>query len=64
MFNSTSWLFVLRGCSLKKQLTEIDRSHEQLYEDRLEGNITERNFNLMNVSISEKQDKNHSYRNG
>ncbi|ETJ26831.1 TnpX site-specific recombinase, partial [human gut metagenome] len=36
---------------------ELDRSYEQLYEDRLEGNITERNFNLMNVSISKKQDK-------
>lgn len=35
----------------------MDRSYEQLYEDRLEGNITERNFNLMNVSISKKQDK-------
>ena len=41
----------------KNQLAELDRSYEQLYEDRLEGNITERNFNLMNVSISKKQDK-------
>lgn len=41
----------------KDQLAELDRSYEQLYEDRLEGNITERNFNLMNVSISKKQDK-------
>ena len=40
----------------KNQLAELDRSYEQLYEDRLEGNITERNFNLMNVSISKKQD--------
>jgi len=41
----------------KNQLAELDRSYEQLYEDRLEGNITESNFNLMNVSISKKQDK-------
>lgn len=41
----------------KNQLAELDRSYEQLYEDRLEGNITERNFNLMNVSISKKQNK-------
>lgn len=41
----------------KNQLAELDRSYEQLYEDKLEGNITERNFNLMNVSISKKQDK-------
>ncbi|MED5966156.1 recombinase family protein [Streptococcus anginosus] len=41
----------------KNQLAELDRSYEQLYEDRLDGNITERNFNLMNVSISKKQDK-------
>lgn len=41
----------------KNQLAELDRSYEQLYEDRLERNITERNFNLMNVSISKKQDK-------
>lgn len=41
----------------KNQLAELDRIYEQLYEDRLEGNITERNFNLMNVSISKKQDK-------
>ena len=41
----------------KNQLAELDRSYEQLYEDRLEGNITERNFNLMNVSISKKQEK-------
>lgn len=41
----------------KNQLAELDRSYEQLYEDRLEGNITERNFNLMNGSISKKQDK-------
>ncbi|MDK8197785.1 recombinase family protein [Enterococcus faecalis] len=41
----------------KNQLAELDRSYEQLYEDRLEGNITERNFNIMNVSISKKQDK-------
>ena len=41
----------------KNQLAELDRSYEQLYEDRLEGNITETNFNLMNVSISKKQDK-------
>lgn len=41
----------------KNQLAELDRSYEQLYEDRLEGNITERSFNLMNVSISKKQDK-------
>ena len=41
----------------KNQLAELDKSYEQLYEDRLEGNITERNFNLMNVSISKKQDK-------
>ena len=41
----------------KNQLAELDRSYEQLYEDRLEGNITERNFNLMNVSIPKKQDK-------
>ena len=41
----------------KNQLAELDRSYEQLYEDRLEGNITKRNFNLMNVSISKKQDK-------
>ena len=31
----------------KNQLSEIDISHEQLYEDRLEGNISERNFNLI-----------------
>ena len=41
----------------KNQLAELHRSYEQLYEDRLEGNITERNFNLMNVSISKKQEK-------
>lgn len=41
----------------KNQLAELDRSYEKLYEDRLEGNITERNFNLMNVNISKKQDK-------
>ena len=39
----------------KNQLAELDRSYEQLYEDRLEGNITERNFNLMNVSISKNK---------
>ena len=44
MFYSTSWL-------KKNQLLEIDRNHEQLYEDGLEGNITERNFNLICENI-------------
>ncbi|NLD87879.1 MAG: DUF4368 domain-containing protein, partial [Clostridiales bacterium] len=39
----------------KEQLQKLDLAFTQLYEDRLEGNITERNFNMMSKKLSSEQ---------
>lgn len=41
----------------KDKLSELDKSFEKLYEDRLSESITERNFNMMNAKLSKKQDE-------
>ena len=35
----------------------MDRAFEKLYEDRLNENISERNFNLMNEKLSKQQEE-------
>ena len=40
-----------------KKLRELDKAFEKLYEDRLNENISERNFNLMSNKLSKKQEE-------
>lgn len=41
----------------KNKLKDLDRAFEKLYEDRLNENILERNFNLMNEKLSKQQEE-------
>jgi tnpX site-specific recombinase len=41
----------------KNKLKDLDRAFEKLYEDRLNENISERNFNLMNEKLSKQQEE-------
>ena len=41
----------------REKLKDLDKAFEKLYEDRLNENITERNFNLMNDKLSKKQNQ-------
>lgn len=41
----------------RENLKDLDKAFEKLYEDRLNENITERNFNLMNDKLSKKQNQ-------
>lgn len=41
----------------REKLKDLDKAFEKLYEDSLNENITERNFNLMNDKLSKKQNQ-------
>lgn len=41
----------------RNKLGELDRSFEQLYEDRLNDKISNHNFNLMNDKLTKKQNE-------
>ena len=41
----------------KNKLKDLDRAFEKLYEDRLNENISGRNFNLMNEKLSKQQEE-------
>lgn len=41
----------------KGKLNELDKAFEKLYDDRINENISERNFNLMNGKLSKNQEQ-------